>query len=164
MSEVFLSRRVVHFVLLTGLTLFFVSCACFHRGVIKPVPFDERYAGCRSGAPNLNSPVACVDVATLAVSPEPVMAFDRDSRNTSRPVQVIWLASDNRSDLRIQAAPGCVENVFCNGRGLCRATTVDVSKETSCKYTVRIGHRVNDPIVITVPCCMYSGDTEVAVP
>ena len=163
MFKVSRSSPVVRLVSLLALSLLVASCTTYP----PPVPYDRRFAGCRGGSPNPNSPVACVDVATLAVSPEPVKAFDRDSRDKEQktPVQIIWLASDNRSNLRIEMVDkGCVGTVFCNGRGLCRAQTKDVSDEQQCKYNVRIGDRVNDPVVITVPCCMIRDDTEFDIP
>lgn len=162
MSEVTLSRRLTHYIALLGLMFFFVSCVCDRKGPVV-APSDGRYAACRQGVRNPNAPVACVDVGTLTVSPDPVEAFDHDSHDEKKPVQIVWIASDGRSDLRIEDTAGCLEKMYCNRTGMCRAQTVDVSARKDCKYTVRIGERRNDPVVITVPCCMLM-DTEVLVP
>jgi hypothetical protein len=152
MSDV--HRRRFTLPLLVVVLLFAGTCKSPPQPPVKPlIPEHD----CARG-PGLNrreKPVICVDnvSASLSVDPDRIVAWDKAPDQTHNMLHWVTRTKSGNLEIRFKDA-GCVETpVDCDGKGRCKAKTLEVASTKTCKYDVIVDGRVLDPQAVIVKCC-----------
>jgi len=127
----------------------------------KSQPVRQSSMGCSPSSKDPARPNVCVDTSGgMMVEPRSIRAWNK-SPNGFVPA-VIWTTLMTRGNLQITMKDeGCVEQLRCNGSGICSAKVAaglgagaaPGTVVRTCRYTVTYEGKVLDPEVVIVACC-----------